>query len=261
VPVKPAADLSNLHVIVPARGSGVGKSRLGEALDAEERITLVVGLLVHTLAVLDAWPHSRLAHVVTGDPTMRAIVNRFAVRARSVADPRPRTALGPSARERGPSVTEAAHSGLNRALIEGRSAAVRAGATAVLYLPADLPLLTAEALDSLLEAADAAVAAGSGGPVVVLAPADARVGTNGLLVAPVDTIEPCFGEQSLEAHIRAAASADASLQLVDEPALGFDLDTPDDLERLEVARLVELQQLGQDALDSLERHHRRAEVA
>ena len=249
VPVNPAADLSNLHVIVPARGSGVGKSRLGEALDAEERVTLVVGLLVDTLAVLDEWSHSKVAHVVTGDPTMRAIVRRFGMRARSVAEPAP-----------APWAAESGISGLNRALIDGRSAALRAGATAVLYLPADLPLLTASALDSLLEAADAAVAAGSGRPVVVLAPADARVGTNGLLVAPPNTIGPCFGEQSLEAHLRAAADADASLQLVVDPGLGFDLDTPDDLERLEVSRLVELQQLGQDALDSLG-NNRRAEVA
>ena len=109
------------------------------------------------------------------------------------------------------------------------------GATAVLYLPADLPQVTTEALDGLLDAADAALAAGSGRPIVVVAPADARVGTNALLVAPVDTIDPLFGEASLEAHVRAAALADASVQLVHDPALGFDLDTPDDLERLETA--------------------------
>ena len=62
--------------------------------------------------------------------------------------------------------------------------------------------------------------------------------------------------------MRAAAEVDASVQLVDEPALGFDLDTPDDLERLDVARLVELQRLGQQALDGLAtRGERRAEVA
>ena len=226
------ADLSNLHAIVPARGSGVGKSRLGEALDAEERQTLVVGLLLQTLDVLASWPACRSTHVVTADPLIKRLVRTSSTGAATV--PETRTA------------------DLNQALLDGRERAMKAGASAVIYLPADLPHLAANALDSLLEAADACLAAGSGGPVVVIAPADARVGTNALLVAPPQTIEPHFGEASLEAHLRAAAVAEASLQLVDDPALGFDLDTPEDLERLEFARLVELQSLGQAALDALE---------
>ena len=39
---------------------------------------------------------------------------------------------------------------------------------------------------------------------------------------------------SFEAHLRAAALADASVQVIDDPLLGFDLDTPDDLERLDL---------------------------
>lgn len=232
MPLPAQADLSNLHAIVPARGSGFGKSRLGEALDAEERIALVVGMLVQTLTVLAEWPACRAVHVVTADPELRRIVRSSVPSALAVPE-------------------SEAGTGLNAALVDGRARATRAGATAVLFLPADLPYLTNSALDSLLEAADAALAAGSGRPLVVLAPADARVGTNALLLSPPTTIEPHFGESSLEAHVRAAAAADASLQLVDDPALGFDLDTPDDLERLEASRLVELQALGQTTLDAV----------
>ena len=230
VPRPPVADLSRLHVVIPVRGGGAGKSRLGEALDPEERLTLVAGLLAHTLNVVDAWPASARNHVVTGDPQVRALVRRTAERTRPVVELR--------------------SSGLNRALVDGRSAAAKAGATAVLYLPADLPLLDVEALDTLFAAADAAIAAGSGRPIVVLAPADARVGTNGLLVSPVDVIDPHFGEESLQAHLRAAARADATVQIVNDTALGFDLDTPEDLERLDVQRIVQLQRLGQAALDA-----------
>jgi len=219
----------------------VGKSRLGEALDAEERLTLVVGMLLNTIDVLAAWAGCSGIHVVTADPLTRRLVRNSSSAAATV--PETRTA------------------DLNQALLDGRDRAIRAKASAVLYLPADLPHLATEALDRLLEAADACLAAGSGSPLVVIAPADARVGTNALLVAPPLTIEPQFGEASLEAHLRAAAAAEASLQLVDDPALGFDLDTPDDLERLEVQRQVELQALGQRALDALESPLARAGVA
>jgi 2-phospho-L-lactate guanylyltransferase (CobY/MobA/RfbA family) len=44
--------LAPLHVIVPLRTVAGGKARLGEALDAEEREALVLGMLRNTIAVL-----------------------------------------------------------------------------------------------------------------------------------------------------------------------------------------------------------------
>ena len=93
--------------------------------------------------------------------------------------------------------------------------------------------------------ADAALAAGSGRPLVAIAPSDARNGTNALLLFPPDVIAPRFGEHSFEAHVRAAAAADATLQVVPDPALGFDLDTPEDLEMLSPELLQELVDDGQ----------------
>jgi 2-phospho-L-lactate guanylyltransferase len=220
--VRPAnrPDLSSLHVIVPIRGAGAGKSRLGDVLDPEERSALVLGMLTRTLSVLGA----SLIWVVTSDPDA-AHVARRADRVDVVDDPQ--------------------SDGLNGALRAASVAATASGATAVLFLPADLPLVSQPALDALLEAADATLAAGKGRPIVVIAPADARSGTNALLLSPPGVIEPAFGPQSLEAHLRAGAAVDASIQLVIDPALGFDLDTPDDLLRLEAASLLELQRLGE----------------
>jgi 2-phospho-L-lactate guanylyltransferase len=53
-------------------------------------------------------------------------------------------------------------------------------------------------------------------------------GTNGLLIAPPNAIEPCFGGDSHAAHVAAAAAAGATLVELDGP-LTVDLDTPDDL--------------------------------
>ena len=118
-------------------------------------------------------------------------------------------------------------------------------------LPGDLPDLSVEALDELLMAADAGLAAAAGGPLVAIAPSDARNGTNALLLCPPDIIAPAFGPDSFEAHLRAAESAGAAVQVVSDAALGFDLDTPDDLERLDQARLGELTGLGRAAVDGV----------
>ncbi|CAN5723125.1 hypothetical protein BH24CHL5_BH24CHL5_10130 [soil metagenome] len=224
----PAADLSALYAIVPVHGPDAAKSRLGGALDAEDRAELAIGLVRHTLDLLAIWGACRGVLVISDDARMIDLLAPYSPPVTLLLESRP--------------------SGLNDALRTARGAAVDAGANAALILPADLPLLSVAALDSLLEAADAAVAAGGGGPVVVIAPADARNGTNALLTAPVDVIEPLFGEHSFEAHLRAASAADASVQVVIDAALGFDLDTTDDLERLEMTRLLELQALGRALL-------------
>ena len=217
-----AGDLSSLHVVVPVRGLAEGKTRLGETLDAEERETLIVGLLHRLLEILAGWPPSRRTHVVSDD----AIVRRVA-------------------QEHGASVvSEPAAGDLNAELVAARAAAVARHASAILILPADLPLVTVASLDRLLDAADAALAAGHGQSLVVAAPSDARGGTNALLLSPPNVIEPAFGPGSLEAHVRAARAADASVQLVIDPQLGFDLDTPEDLERIDASVLLELTQQG-----------------
>ncbi len=226
-----AADLRRLHAVVPLRSLAGGKARLGGAIDAEERETLLRGLLRQTLEVLLAWDHCRAIHVVSMDAEVLGGVARAALETDRAEGKPIRTLLQED-------------EGLNAALTAARDDARVEGATAVLMLPADLPLLAPEALDLLLEAADAAIAAGSGRPVVVVAPSDARGGTNALLLSPPTVIEPCFGTTSLEAHLRAAAGADASVQIVRDARLAFDLDTPDDLERLDPERIEALTALG-----------------
>ena len=211
--------------MLPIHSSDAAKTRLGLALDPEERDVLVLGMFANTVRVLAGWPSCRRIHVVTSDYAVTDVVARGLGSVLTVRDP---------------------GTGLNGALRAGRDAAVAAGATAVLMLPADLPLLNTVSLDRVLAAADATIAAGSGNPVVVIAPADARTGTNALLLSPPTIIQPHFGPESFAAHLRAAAGADASVQIVDDAQLGFDLDTPDDLERLDFARRLELEQIGDE---------------
>lgn len=215
--------LAPLHVVVPLRTLSGGKSRLGEALDAEERQELVLGLLLHTLSAVAAWDASATIHVVSPDPDVAS-----AVRAGGVVA----------------SVHRQPGEGLNEGITLAVKEAQAVGARSVLVLPADLPYLSGDALDELLVAADAGLAAALGGPLVAIAPSEARGGTNALLLHPPSVIEPHFGSESLEAHLRAADDAGAAVQVVGHPDLGFDLDTPDDLERLDPSRLRDLLAAG-----------------
>lgn len=226
-----AMALEPIHVVLPMRTVSGGKARLGEALDAEEREELVLGLLVHTLAVLAGWERCGHIHLVSPDPVLAAMTRDLAL---------PVT------------IHRQADEGLNAGIGIGIAAAQAAGARSVLVLPGDLPHVSAEALDELALAADAALAAASGGPVVAIAPSDARSGTNALLLRPPDVIEPVFGSDSFEAHLRAAEAADASVQVVSDAVLGFDLDTPEDLERLDPALLRELTAAGRALAEHVE---------
>jgi 2-phospho-L-lactate guanylyltransferase len=225
--------LAPVHVVLPMRTASGGKARLGGALDAEEREELVLGMLRQTLSVLGAWTGCDRIHLVSPDPVLIAVGKATAGRAEGAPLSMHRQ-LG---------------EGLNEAIQLGMEAARSDGAATLIVIPGDLPYLTTEALDDLLLAADAAHAAAQGGPLVTIAPSDARSGTNALLLKPVDVIQPCFGPNSFEAHLRAAAAVDAAVQVFTDSAFGFDLDTPDDLEMLDPKRLSELMRLGREVDD------------
>jgi len=132
-----------------------------------------------------------------------------------------RVVLG-EARERGAEPLLQESRGLNPALEEGRLWATRNGASALLVLPADLPLI---------EAADvrAVLAEAVGGASVVVSPDGARFGTNALLLRPPGALPFLFGPDSFQAHLRAARDRDAEVRVCENRHLSFDLDTVGDL--------------------------------
>ncbi len=191
-------------VVIPVRTFEGAKSRLGAVLDAEERRDLVERLLRRTVAAALATPGVTDVVVVSPDPDVLAVA--------SAAGARPLLQ-----RSRG----------LNPALQEAR-ASVRA--QRLLVLPADLPAVTAGDLAAVLAAGTAA-----GVPSVVLAPDRHGRGTNALLLAPPDVIDPAFGGDSRAAHAWLASSADAAF--VEVPGvLELDIDTADDLLLAETRR-------------------------
>ena len=98
------------------------------------------------------------------------------------------------------------------------------GASAVLVLPVDLPLISPEALSTLLRHLEE-----GHDRLVVIVPDRHGRGTNALLVAPPDAIDFCFGGDSRAAHVQSARENGAALVEVLDSPLSLDLDTPNDL--------------------------------
>lgn len=216
-----AADFSRTWAVVPIRGLETAKTRLGPDLDPEERRSLVTEMLHRTLVATRDAASIAGTVVVTMDPAAAAIANRH-------------LAIG---------LLERVPGGLNAAIEAARSVAIARGASAVLVLPADLPAVSAAALDELVATAreagverhassgnragaDRNEAAANGLALVV--PDRHGEGTNALLVSPPAAIAPRFGERSRAAHREAARAAHLRHLEVDGP-LSLDVDTAADL--------------------------------
>ena len=133
------------------------------------------------------------------------------------------------ASERGATPLKQESRGLNPALEEGRRWAMDRGASALLVLPADLPLLLPEDVSEVM---------GKMGeePSVVISPDRDRTGTNALLLSPPDALPFAFGPDSYEAHLQAARERGLDVRVCEHPHLAFDLDTADDIARMTEAR-------------------------
>jgi 2-phospho-L-lactate guanylyltransferase len=199
-----AAPGSRVVAIVPIGALENAKTRLGGTLDAEERRDLVEQMIRRTIrAALDT---PAIAETLVVSPDREALDQAAGLGARTL-------------RQHGP--------GLNAGLREARDDAIAGGADAIVILPIDLPLVSPATIAGLLAPIGDDGFSGER-PLVALAPDRHGRGTNGLLLAPPDAIEPSFGGDSRAAHAACASNAGARYVEVDGP-LALDLDTPDDL--------------------------------
>src|SRR5436305_5169805 len=200
MPEAAASDRDRIVAIIPLGTLAGAQSRLGEVLDAEERLDLTVRLARATISAAVASQRVAETLVVTPDDSVRRIASELGARPIRQRD-----------------------GGLNRGIDIGRVEAVAGGATAVLIVPIDLPDVSAAALDRVLATLDR-----PSRPLVAIVPDRHGRGTNALLIAPPSAIDTCFGGDSRAAHVAAARAAGADLVELDGP-LSLDLDTPDDL--------------------------------
>lgn len=190
--------------LVPVRGLPAGKRRLAAELSIEQRNSLVRAMLDDVVAALLQAESIDRVVICSRDAAAHEEADRLGVDFLDQADQRP---------------------GYNAAV--ARAQAEFAEAAALLVAPADVPLITPDAVDLV-------VAAAPDGEAVVVAPAH-NGGTNALFLRPPGVIRPAFGPSSARAHAQAAAAAGEAgvpFRQTQIDVWAYDIDTPADLEHL-----------------------------
>ncbi len=191
-----------IWAIVPAKPLAQAKTRLASILHPHERQELSLAMLRDVLSALHrAHTLDRVA-VVTSDHT-----------------------LATEASNLGAQIIPEQSNGQNAALETGAAYARAQGASAVLVVSADLPLLCPAHIEHLL----AQTMQPGQSQLALLAPSKEGTGTNALFQRPPGVIPFLFGPNSLQRHQQAAAARGVPFALAHAAALAFDVDTPADL--------------------------------
>lgn len=187
--------------VVPVKRFADAKQRLAPGLDDERRQALAAAMLADVLEAIGAARSIERTILVSGDP----LAQEIAAEARATVE------VVPDPADEGHSV--AAEAGIVRAEADG--------ASCVVLLPADCPLLAPRELDRLLTGVPATYTA--------IVPDRHGTGTNALVLSPPGAIEPAFGEGSRERHVAAARAAGIPFEVEEVASLALDLDTPADV--------------------------------
>ena len=194
----------SLWAIVPMKPLQRAKSRLAGFLSEEARFALSRNLLVHTLEQLTAVGEIERVVVVSKDSDALALARDLGAK----------------------TITEHGASDLNKALLRATEVARGYGVSGVLVIPADLPLITSDDIQELIQTA-------VDPPVIALAPDRHGQGTNAFVSIPVGLIEYDFGPESFQKHIHRAETAGVRVEICELKSFGLDIDFPDDLKMLE----------------------------
>jgi 2-phospho-L-lactate/phosphoenolpyruvate guanylyltransferase len=187
--------------ILPVKSFGAAKQRLAPALGSGSRQALAQAMFSDVLASLRRVPGLDSVAVVTADRVAEAAARGERVRV----------------------LRDTEQSGQSAAASIGIRYALASGFERVLLVPGDTPLLDPGEVAELLARGDS----------VSIVPDRHGTGTNALVLAPPDAIEPSFGPGSRARHVAAAEAAGLPHAVEEVPTLMLDVDTREDLAVLE----------------------------
>jgi 2-phospho-L-lactate guanylyltransferase len=194
--------------ILPVKSFAEAKQRLAGALDLGFRRALVEAMFSDVLVALRRCEAVDEVIVVSFDHGAQRIAGGY-----------------------GAGVLDEQESGHSAAARLGATHAAQSGAERVLLVPGDCPLLDPREIDALLQRRLRP-------PSVLIVPDRHGTGTNALLLAPPDALEPAFGPGSCRRHQELAQAGGRHSEVVEVASLALDVDTPDDLAALQAQLAV-----------------------
>jgi 2-phospho-L-lactate guanylyltransferase len=192
-------------ILIPVKNLANAKERLSALLSPAERRALAEAMLQDVLAALAVVSHHTRVGVVTSDPFAADLARRYQFEV--IPDP--------------------ANLGESDAISHATRHCIAQGADSTMVIPGDIPLVQADDIEQVLQAAP------NEGSVLV--PGWDGRGSNAVLRRPADLFPLRFGNDSFPPHLRAAQATGRPCRVLQLPRIGLDVDNPTDLAQLLLA--------------------------
>ena len=191
---------ANIHAIVPVNVPNGSKKRLSNRLDANQRASLTITMLINVLSALKRSSSVGSVTVVCADKKLQELVEGCGAYF----------------------LWEGRRRGLNPALDFAMKEVP--SDSPVLIIHADLPLLTAYDVDNLVRKA--------GNCSLALVPSKDGMGTNAILMRSPNMIRLAFGKGSFHRHDVFARKTKLAFRVIRIHGAAFDIDDEQDLDEL-----------------------------
>ncbi|MCH7519058.1 MAG: 2-phospho-L-lactate guanylyltransferase [Candidatus Dadabacteria bacterium] len=187
-------------VIVPVKDLSKAKERLSSLLPQHERTALAYAMLEDVLTALKGSLLADRKFIVTLDAKAIEIARGLGIEV----------------------IEETEQNGESASVDFASQICKDMGATSVLVIPGDAPLITSDDIDFILEKEKDT-------PSIIFVPARDELGTNAILRKPPDAIPSMFGHDSFRKHMNEADKNNIPYDSYDNPRIGLDIDSPEDL--------------------------------
>ncbi len=191
------------YVLIPVKDLSRAKQRLATLMTQDERTKFARMMLENTFAAASGARNVDRIAVVTLYPPAIELAEKYGMEL----------------------IVETEQISESVSVDFGSKEVKKRGASAVLRLPIDLPLVTSIDIETIFEH-DAEA------PSVVLVPSRDRTGTNAILRRPPDIFPSHFGPGSLAKHLALAAASSADCKVIELQRIALDIDEPDDVSEL-----------------------------
>ena len=189
-----------MWAVIPVKQISQAKQRLSKILSSEERRDFFSAMLEDVLTIM-----------VKIDFFEKIILATNCLHAISIAERHGITHF-----ETGPD------DGLNLAAGETVNHLLENGISDMFLIPADIPLITEEEINSAIKAHPSA-------PSLTIVPSRDKLGSNCLLLSPPSMMPLKFGPNSYFRHLEIAQSNGLKINTMELPGFGLDIDEPTDL--------------------------------